>query len=241
MPLRFRKSSKPSVKSHLHNRVLKHGKRLQNLAKNYYGESLTVDNIRKAMQGDVDALKGIGDVNEEANISAILRPIVTESVLNGVNETVAQQVDQVKILSTMAKGIISVKKAENDLQLTATQYNNDSKIESERFSQAKKYENYRVHATTRVNQLKNWNRQNQLLADLRYTVQAELIVPEVAQLNEDRRHQLQLAQEYAKKGNAVDESHYPKKDYLGAGSPVAGVGHTISSLIGSLKSALGFV
>lgn len=231
--------SKFKIKNH----VTKKAKRISNVLEGKYGFSLAT--LDKALQGDQNALKNIGEAARQGGQIIELMPLLEEAYLTIIKGTEQYNKSVSNILKQGASSAINIDKSVSQAMLANTKYGHQRKELAAEFGVARNIENARHNYAINYIQLKAYIDQHITGVDNHTKLIEQSNRPELKQLEEDSRYQLTAAKHLLQYGENEQLQLLPRREYATAseqtseGRKVTTFKEKLSNSFSNLLSAVG--
>lgn len=227
------------------NHVTKRAKRITGILKGKYG--LGLDTLNKALQGDQNALKIIGEAGRQGQLNQELMPMLEEAYLNLIKGTEVYNKSISNILKQGASSAIAIDKSVSQAMLANQKYGNQRKELAAEFATAKTSEIIRHQYAINYIQLKAYIDQYMMKVDGNAKLLDQSNRPELKQIDEDVRYTSAVAKHLLTHGDNAQIDLIPRREYATV-SETNGDGkknvmtfkEKLTQGFGSVMSALGF-
>ncbi len=199
------------MKFKFRNHVGKHGKAIRQDLKRAFG--VDGDMLDKALAGDEESLKYLGEMSRQGKIALELLPMIEESLITGYQAQEQYNRTQANVLRAGSKAALGIKKARVDVALANQKHGNESKeiavrlklgktSETQRHSFAMGYERLKAFVSAHINQTEQVARIEQTLNQ-----------PAVKQIGADADYKLQIAKHYLENGEKSQQDLITRRVY----------------------------
>lgn len=228
----------------LKNHVGKKGKRLSALLKGKFGFDLAT--LDKALQGDPQSLKFIGEGARQSKQVLELMPLLKEACLTIEKATEEYNKGVADILKQAGSSAIAIDKASMQTMLASQKYQNQRKETAAEFVSARDSERQRHQYAVGYIQLKSYIDHYLARVDGDNKLIDQSNRPEVKQMSEDSRYGLAAAKHLLEHGQNARLDLLSRKDYVltqedtPEGKRVVPIKEKLTQAFGNMFSALGF-
>lgn len=214
-------------------------KTLQNVLAERFGVS--IDALEKVLSGDKEVAKQIGEYGRKGRFASKYAPKVMQSILEGIEGTVAINEATAKVLQAAGKGDTKIRKEGSKTLLANQRYNHDKTEISQEYQAANKLEQQRHDYAVTYIELRALYDEYFLTIDEDARLAEQGFRPDLKQIQEDQRNLEKQMDHLLQHGNQSHLELIPSKDYLETEfREVGGVKDTIKGFLSSVKSGLGF-
>lgn len=214
-------------------------KTLQNVLSERFGVS--IDSLEKVLSGDKKVAKQLGEYGRIGRFASKYAPKVTQSILDGIEGTVAINEATAKVLQAAGKGDTKIRKDGSKTLLANQRYNHDKAEISQDYDAARKLEATRHDYAVTYIELRSYYDEYFLSIDEDARLVEQGYRPELKQVHEDQRMFEKEMDHLLQYGNQGHFELMPGRDYLETEfREVGGAKDTIKGFLSSVKSALGF-
>jgi hypothetical protein len=193
------------------NHVTKKAKRISGILQGKYGFGL--DLLDKALQGDQNALKSIGEAARQGQQVQELMPLLTEAYIALIKGTEEYNKGVSTILKQGASSAIAIDKAASQALLANQKYGHQRSELAAEFTAAKTSEETRHQYAVNYIQLKAYIDQYLTKVDNDAKLVDQSYRPELKQVDEDKRYQMTAAKHLLQNGETARLDLMPKREY----------------------------
>lgn len=217
-------------------------KRLSGMMKGKFGIDLS--DLDKALQGDREALRTIGEAARQGQQIQELMPMLTEAYGHLIKGTEEYNRGMSNILKQAGSSAINIDKATSQASLANSKYGNQRKELKTEYIAAAKSELQRHNYAINYAQLKSYIDlyMSRVDGDSRLIEQTNR--PEIRQIEEDRRFEMSAAKALLSNGENARIDLIPRREYIptdgSPDSPRVKESKGIMQSLGRIVSALGF-
>jgi hypothetical protein len=231
-------SKKFTIKNHVGLKA----KRISGMLKGKFGLDLGI--LDKALQGDKDALKTIGEAARQGQQIQELMPLLEEAYVNLIRGTEIYNKGISNILKQGASSAINIDKATSQSALANQKYGNQRKEVKAEFIAAAKSELQRHQYAINYAQLKSYIDLYMAGVDGDAKLLEQTNRPQIKQLEEDKRFELAAAKHLLQNGENQRLDLLPSREYIPSNSapntPRVEASRGVMQSLGRIISALGF-
>lgn len=225
----------------LKNHVVRKGTmKISGILQGKYG--LGLDALNKALQGDKNALKTIGEAGRQGQLTQELMPLLEAAYTDLIKGTEVYNKGVSNILKQGANSAIAIDRSVSQAMLANQKYGNQRKELAAEFSTARTAETARHQYAINYIQLKAYIEQylTKVDGDSRLIEQANR--PEVKQMAEDSRYELAAAKHLLEHGDNARLDLLPRREYstVQEGNQTTTFKENIQQKFSGFLSALGF-
>lgn len=202
-------SKKPSFT--MKNHVTKRAKRITRVLKGKYG--LGIDTLNKALQGDQNALKMIGEAGRQGQLTSELMPMLEEAYTNLIKGTEAYNKGVSNIIKQGASSAIAIDKSVSQAMLANQKYGHQRKELAAEFATSKNIETTRHQYAINYIQLKAYIDQYMMKVDGNAKLLDQSNRPELKQMDEDVRYNSTVAKHLLTHGDNSQIDLIPRREY----------------------------
>lgn len=213
-------------------------KTLQNVLKERFG--FGIDDLENALQGNQETAKKLGEFGRQGRFAVKYAPKITQSMLDGIEGTVAVNEATSSLLQAAGKGDTKIRKAGSKTLLANQRFNHDKAEISEEYNAARALEEKRHEYARSYIELRSLYDEYFLSIDEDTRLAEQTYRPELKQLQETQRHNEKLMDHLLQYGDRSQPELLPAKDYVETGfSEIGGVLSTVKGFLNSVKSSVG--
>lgn len=213
-------------------------KTLQNVCKERFGVSL--EDVEAVLSGDVNKAKQIGEFGRQGRFASKYAPKVAQSVIDGIEGTLALNEATSKILQTAGKADTKIRKDGYKTLLANQRYNHDKEEIAKEYDSSRQLENLRHEYATNYLEIRSLYDRHFLSVDEDARLAEQAYRPELKQIQEADRQNERLMDHVLQYGDKSHSEYLVSKDYLDTDfREVGGVLQTIKGFLSSAKSAIG--
>jgi hypothetical protein len=218
------------------NHVTKKAKRISGILQGKYGLNIAL--LDKALKGDQQALKLIGEAGKQGQLTQELMPMLAECYQAAIKGTEEYNKGISAILKQGASSAIAIDKASSQAMLANQKYGNQRSETAAEFAAAKSSETIRHQYALNYIQLKAYIDRyiTKVDNDSKLTDQANR--PELKQIDEDARYQVAAAKHLLQHGENANLELLPYREY--ATVREGDKSFSFKEKLGQLASSLGF-
>ncbi len=231
-------SKKFTIKNHVGLKA----KRISGMLKGKFGLDLGI--LDKALQGDKDALKTIGEAARQGQQIQELMPLLEEAYINLIRGTETYNKGVANILKQGASSAINIDKATSQAALVNQKYGNQRKEVKAEFIAAAKSEFQRHQYAINYAQLRSYIDLYLAGIDGDAKLLEQTNRPKIKQIEEDKRFELAAAKHLLQNGENQRLDLLSSREYIPSNSspntPRVEASRGIMQSLGRIVSALGF-
>lgn len=224
------------------NHVEVKAKRISGMLKGKFG--LDLSTLDKALQGDREALKTIGEAARQGQQIQELMPLLTEAYGHLIKGTEEYNKGVSTILKQGASAAINIDKATSQASLANQKYGNQRKELKAEYIAAAKSELQRHNYAINYAQLKSYIDLYMSGVDGDSRLLEQTNRPEIRQIEEDKRFEMNAAKALLSNGENARLDLLPQREYVprdsSQNSPRVEQSRGIMQSLGKIASALGF-
>ena len=198
--------------SYYKNHVTKRGKAITQDIKRAFGDDVD-DILNKAMDGDSETLKLLGERLRRGEIALELLPLVEQALTTHYEATSQYNRTQANVLKAGSKAALNIKKARVDVSLANQRHNHENKEIALRFSLGKKTETQRHTFAMGFERLKAYvassMTKTEQLANVEKTVNQPILKP----IKSDGERKMEVAKHLLENGENSRVNLIPLKSY----------------------------
>lgn len=219
--------------SYYKDHVTKRGKNIVQDVKKAFGDDVDVL-INKALDGDGETLKMLGERLRRGEIAIELLPLVEQALTTHYDATAQYNKTKANVLKSGSKNALAIKKARVDIGLANQKHQHENKEIALRYSLGKKSETQRHTYAMGFERLKAFVASNMTRTEQLVNVQKTINQPAIKQAKSDGERTMEVAKHLLENGEKSRVDLLPRKIYQEAGS-----GDNQPSWFGKLKNFVG--
>lgn len=224
------------------NHITPNAKRISGILKDKFG--LDLSDLDKALQGDKQALKAIGEAGRQGQRMQELMPLLNEAYNHLIKGTEEYNKGVSGILKQGASSAIAIDKAGIQTALANQKYGNQRKESAAELIAGREAEKIRHDYATNYIQLKAYIDQYMAKVDGDGRILDQTNRPQIRQIQEDTRFELNAAKALLSEGENARIDLIPRREYVPSDSspqsPRVEQSKGIMASLGKIVSALGF-
>lgn len=224
------------------NHVAPNAKRISGILKDKYG--LDLSDLDKALQGDKQALKMIGEAGRQGRQIQELMPLLSEAYGHLIKGTEEYNKGVSNILKQGASSAIAIDKAGIQAALANQKYGNQRKESAAELLAGREAEKTRHEYAINYIQLKAYIDQYITKVDSDGRILDQTNRPQIRQIQEDTKFELNAAKALLSEGENARLDLLPRREYVPSDSsldsPRVEQSRGIMQSLGRIVSALGF-
>lgn len=224
------------------NHITPNAKRISGILKDKFG--LDLSDLDKALQGDEQALKNIGEAGRQGQRTQELMPLISEAYSHLIKGTEEYNKGVSGILKQGASSAIAIDKAGIQVALANQKYGNQRKESAAELLAGREAEKTRHDHAINYIQLKAYIDQYMTTVDGDGRILDQTNRPQLRQIQEDTKFELNAAKALLSEGENARIDLIPRREYVpsdsSAQSPRVEQSRGIMQSLGRIVSALGF-
>lgn len=199
---------------------------------------LSVDDIKKALEGNQESIALIGEAGRQGRLTAELAPLIEENSLQAIEGTVSYNKVLGSIIQKGAQGALQINQTSINTELGGLKYTNAKELQSAKYQ-------YDVDAIKSKhsfdqNYLQAGNMMSEHIVGVERTEQMRILQnrPEVLQASEDERYNLNYSKALLSSGNNTKVEFIQHRQYTDL--EVGGNENSFGSKFRGFLKAIGF-
>ena len=219
--------------SYYKDHVSKRGKNINQDIKKAFGDEINTL-INKAIEGDGETLKILGERQRRGEITLKILPLVEQALTTHYEATAEYNKTKANVLKSGSRNSLAIKKARVDVGLANQKHQHENKEIALRYSLGKTTESQRHSYAMGFERLKAFVAANMTRTEQLVNVEKTINQPALKQMKSDGERQMEVAKHFLENGEKSRVDLLPRKVYEAAGS-----GDNQPSWFGKLKAFVG--
>ena len=220
--------------SYYKDHVSKRGKNINQDIKKAFGDDISTL-INKAIEGDGETLKILGERQRRGEITLKILPLVEQALTTHYEATAEYNKTKANVLKSGSRNSLAIKKARVDVGLANQKHQHENKEIALRYSLGKKTESQRHTYAMGFERLKAFVAASMTRTEQVVSVEKTINQPAIKQMKSDGERQMEVAKHLLENGEKSRVDLLPRKVYEVSGSSE----DNQPSWFGKLKSFVG--